>query len=218
MGSLQGCSKSNHICTDNGHKFFDENINAALGHVESQLDRIAESSAFTLALRSGIRWREQGEQSNTYFYRTIKTRSQKQAIHELQTSDGHIVQSPQEFNDCTKQFYEKLYSPNEIHQDAIEELLGDIPSSANFDENTTKSLTSQWTGEDLAECMSKTLKRSSPGVDGIPYKILQLLFIHPFCRGLFTKVLNIALEESKLAKIYSCIIAKKKKKREIEVN
>lgn len=174
-----------------------ENAIDALKHVESQLDQIANSSASTLALRSGLRWRENGEQSNSYFYRTIRERQQKQAIHELQSSEGHIVRSTQQLNNCTKQFYEKLYSTEPIQQEAVDELLDHIPSLTVLDENTASELTSRWTEEEITECMSKTPRRSSPGVDGIPYEILQLMLKHPFCRQLFIDVLNSALSESK---------------------
>ncbi|KAG0755460.1 hypothetical protein G6F24_011820 [Rhizopus arrhizus] len=140
----------------------------ALKHVESQLDQIAESTASTLALRSGSRWREYGERSNSYFYRTIKSRRQKQAIHELQSSD-----------------------------EAMEEILNRIPPSTCFNEDVNNALTSSWTEEEILSCVSKAPRNSSPGVDGIPYEILQLLLQHLFCRDLFAKVLNLALRESK---------------------
>ncbi|KAG1048845.1 hypothetical protein G6F43_008791 [Rhizopus delemar] len=114
----------------------------ALKHVESQLDQIYESTASALALRSGSRWRKHGERSNSYFYRTIKSRRQKQAIHELQSSDSQLVRSPQQLNECAKQFYEKLYSAEPIQ---TEEILNHIPPSNRFNEDVNNALTSSWT-------------------------------------------------------------------------
>ncbi|EIE90702.1 hypothetical protein G6F49_010380 [Rhizopus delemar] len=99
----------------------------ALSHAEAQLDQMADFSASTLALRSGLRWREHGERSNSYFYKTIKTRTQKQTIHELLSSEGYLVRSPNQLNNCAKQFYEQLYSPDPIDYEALEELLTQIP-------------------------------------------------------------------------------------------
>ncbi|KAG1138852.1 hypothetical protein G6F37_010178 [Rhizopus arrhizus] len=143
----------------------------------AKLDQIAEFSANTLALRSGLHWRKHVERSNSYFYKTIRTRTQKQTIHKLLSSEGYLVRSPNQLNDCTKQFYEQLYSPNLIEYEALEELLIQISTSTCFDTATTPSY-------------------SSPGVDGIPYELLQILLQHPFYIRLFTKVLNNALQHT----------------------
>ncbi|EIE75892.1 hypothetical protein RO3G_00596 [Rhizopus delemar RA 99-880] len=174
-----------------------EHAAEALSHIEAQLDQIAEFSANTLALRSGLRWREHGERSNSYFYKTIRTRTQKQAIHELLSLEGYLVRSPNQLNDCAKQFYEQLYSPDPIEYDALEELLTQIPTSTCFDTATNNALTTEWTEEEVLACASKAPSHSNPGVDGIPYELLQLLLKHPFCIRLFTKVLNNALQHSK---------------------
>ncbi|KAG0805525.1 hypothetical protein G6F20_011829 [Rhizopus arrhizus] len=178
------------------HQHF-EHAADALSHAEAQLDQMADFAASTLALRSGLRWREHGERSNSYFYKTIKSRTQKQTIHELLSSEGYLVRSPNQLNNCAKQFYEQLYSPDLIDYEALEELLTQIPSSTCFDAATNNALTSEWTEEEVLTCASKAPSHSSPGVDGIPYELLQLLLQHPFCIRLFTKVLNTALQHSK---------------------
>jgi hypothetical protein len=164
---------------------------------QQHIDHAAESTASTLAIRSGSRWREYRERSNSYFYRIIKSRRQKQAIHELQSSDGQLVRSPHQLNECAKQFYEKLYSAELIQLEAMEEILNHIPPSTCFNEDVNNALTSSWTEEEILSCVSKAPRNSSPEVDGIPYEIFQLLFQHLFCRDLFAKVLNLALRESK---------------------
>ncbi|KAG0743846.1 hypothetical protein G6F57_009969 [Rhizopus arrhizus] len=94
---------------------------------------MADSSASTLALRSGLRWREHGERSNSYFYKIVRTRTQKQAIHELLSLEEYLVRSLNQLNNCAKQFYEQLYSPDPIDYEALEELLTQIPPSTCFD-------------------------------------------------------------------------------------
>ncbi|KAG1358340.1 hypothetical protein G6F62_000791 [Rhizopus arrhizus] len=144
----------------------------------------------TLALRSGLRWRKHIERSNSYFYKTIRTRAQNQTIHELLSSEEHLVRSPNQIIDCAKQFYEQLYSPDLIEYEALEELLIQISTSTCFDTATNNALTTEWTEEEVLACASKAPYYSSPGVDGIPYELLQLLLQHPFYIRLFTKVLN----------------------------
>jgi hypothetical protein len=187
----------------------------ALSHAEAQLDQIADSSASTLALRSRLRWREYGERSNSYFYKIIRTRAQKQAIHELLSSEEYLVRSPNQLNNCAKQFYEQLYSPDPIDYEALEELLTQIPPSTCFDTAINTALTSEWTEEEVLTCASKASSHSSPSVDGIPYELLQLLLQRPFCIGLFTKVLNTALQHSKFPATWqqSIVILLPKKRR-----
>ncbi|KAG1546735.1 hypothetical protein G6F49_010411 [Rhizopus delemar] len=174
-----------------------EHVADALSHAETQLDQMADFSASTLALRSGLRWREHGERSNSYFYKVIRARAQKQAIHELLPSEGYLVRSPNQLNNCAKQFYEQLYSPDPIDHEALEELLSQLPPSTCFDTATNNALTTEWTEEEVLACASKAPSHSSPGVDGIPYELLQLLLQHPSYIRLFTKVLNTTLKHSK---------------------
>jgi hypothetical protein len=68
----------------------------------AQLDQIAEFSANTLALRSGLRWREHSECSCSYFYEAFRVRTQKQSIQELLSSEEYLVRSPNQLNDCAK--------------------------------------------------------------------------------------------------------------------
>ncbi|KAG0751479.1 hypothetical protein G6F16_013063 [Rhizopus arrhizus] len=96
---------------------------------------------------------------------------------------------------CAKDFYENLYSPNPISQVDVESLMANIPTTARIDQSSHEALLSQWTIEEFQDCLSKASKQSSPGVDGIPYCILQLLFFQPFCRQLFMDVLHSALIE-----------------------
>jgi hypothetical protein len=95
------------------------------------------------------------------------------------------------------------------------ELLTQIPPSTCFDAATNNALTSEWTEDEVLTCASKAPSHSSPGVDGIPYELLQLLLQHPFCIRLFTKVLNTALQHSKFPATWqqSIVILLPKKRR-----
>ena len=68
----------------------DTNLIARLGGIEAELDRIEEHRADTMALRSGQRWREDGERSTAYFYRCLRERHTKQQITALQKSNGSL--------------------------------------------------------------------------------------------------------------------------------
>ncbi|KAG1136220.1 hypothetical protein G6F37_012136 [Rhizopus arrhizus] len=168
----------------------------ALAQVESQLDQLYETSASVLALRSGHKWREQGERSNAYFYRCLKQR-QHQAVSGLQDVDGNLVSEPAELVDCAQAFYQDLYSPTPVDSTALDDLLSSIPESVRLSSSDQTSLMAPLTEDEVLACVSRTPNRSSPGVDGLPYEIFRLLLQHPFCRQLYLDVLQSALLDRK---------------------
>ncbi|KAG0905678.1 hypothetical protein G6F33_011975 [Rhizopus arrhizus] len=96
--------------------------------VERQLDSFQRYRVETLALRSGIRWRELGELSAGYLKKTIATRTAKQLVPPLvHPSTNVLCPSVEDMLDATTTFYSDLYSPETIDQNAIDELLESLP-------------------------------------------------------------------------------------------
>ncbi|KAG1145285.1 hypothetical protein G6F37_012171 [Rhizopus arrhizus] len=105
----------------------------SLQQVEAQLDALQDRSASILMLRAGSRWRELGERSNAYFYRTLRSRQYQTSISSLQSSNGELVHEPSALTQCAQEYYEQLYSPDPIDCDAIESLLSNIPADVRVD-------------------------------------------------------------------------------------
>ncbi|KAG0755182.1 hypothetical protein G6F24_012005 [Rhizopus arrhizus] len=84
-----------------------------------------------------------------------------------------------------------------MDEQATSDLLAHVPDSAFISPDAHESLTNYWTVDEVSKCLQRIPTKSSPGVDGIPYVILRLLFDHPFIRQLFLHVLNTALREDK---------------------
>jgi hypothetical protein len=146
-------------------------------------------------LRSGHKWRKLGERSNAYFYKCLKDRQQQQAISELVADDGTILSTPEELTNCAKGFYSKLYSTEQVSPQATDFLLSQLPDTVRLDDSQQTLLLTEWTDDEVEVCLAHTPTHSSPGIDGLPYEILRLLFQQPFCRSLFCDVLNAALTE-----------------------
>ncbi|EIE89198.1 hypothetical protein G6F46_013366 [Rhizopus delemar] len=175
----------------------DDETTTQLASVESQLERQYEHSSSVLALRSGQRWREQGEGSNRYFYRCLCNRQQQQSIRSIRTNTGIVVTEPLNLTETAREYYEQLYSPDPIDEQAISDLLSHVPDSASISLDVHENLLNFWTMDEVSKCLQRTPTKSSPGVDGIPYVILRLLFDHPFICRFFLRVLNTALREGK---------------------
>ncbi|KAG1257463.1 hypothetical protein G6F68_009287 [Rhizopus microsporus] len=81
-----------------------------LSIVESQLASLQQYHAETLALRAGIRWREQGEISAGYLKRTVSQRQTRQIMKQLvhPTTTGALCSTSNEMLDAAVQFYTSL--------------------------------------------------------------------------------------------------------------
>ncbi|KAG0742327.1 hypothetical protein G6F33_009734 [Rhizopus arrhizus] len=84
----------------------DDETNAQIASVESQLELQYEHSSSVLALRSGQRWREQGEKSCTYFYRCLRQRQQQQYISSKRTDTGIVVTELLDITKTAREYYE----------------------------------------------------------------------------------------------------------------
>ncbi|KAG0891294.1 hypothetical protein G6F34_011801 [Rhizopus arrhizus] len=157
-----------------------DETNAQIASVESQLELQYEHSSSVLALRSGQRWREQGKRSNTYFYRCLRQRQQQQYISSIRTDTGTVVTEPLDLTETAREYYEQLYSPEPMDEQATSDLLAHVPDSASISPDVHESLNNYWTVDEVSKCLQRTPTKSSPGVDGIPYVILKLLFVNLF--------------------------------------
>ncbi|KAG1536291.1 hypothetical protein G6F49_013012 [Rhizopus delemar] len=167
-----------------------------LSIVESQLASIQQYHTETLALRAGIRWREQGELSAGYLKRTAAQRQthqiMKQLLHPVTST---LCSTTEEMIHASVSFYGNLYSPDPIDDNAVEDLLSTLPSSLCLSDSDQRFLANSFTYDALLDGVSRCPKRSSPGLDGLPYEILRLIFIHPSCRDLLLQVYNDALSK-----------------------
>ncbi|KAG1490008.1 hypothetical protein G6F52_013661 [Rhizopus delemar] len=77
-----------------------------LSIVESQLASLQQYHAETLALRAGIRWREQGEISAGYLKRSVAQRQTRQIMKQLiHPTTGALCSTSNEMLDAAVQFY-----------------------------------------------------------------------------------------------------------------
>ncbi|KAG1016758.1 hypothetical protein G6F26_012272 [Rhizopus arrhizus] len=169
-----------------------------LSVVESQLASLQQYHAETLALRAGIRWREQGEISAGYLKRTVSQRQTRQIMKQLvHPTTGALCCTSNEMLDAAVQFYSNLYSPEPIDNSAIDDLLSAIPDSLRLSDSNQRFLTNSFTHDDLIEGVSRCPRRSSPGLDGLPYEILHLIFIHPASKDLVLQHLSFSPSEER---------------------
>lgn len=162
--------------------------------VEHQLASIQQHHVDNLALRSGLRWREQGELSAGYLKRTVTQRQQKVLFRAIQHPTSSVLCNTTDgmFN-AAQTFYSELYSPDPVDTDAIDDLLQSLPDTLHLSESDQYWLTSSFTWDQIIEGVSRCPSKSSPGTDGLPYELLHFVFLQPDCRAIVLQVYNDAL-------------------------
>ncbi|KAL9558681.1 hypothetical protein PS6_001149 [Mucor atramentarius] len=182
--------------------------------VERQIGANQVETTQNQRLRASQRWREQGETSAGYLKRTINARAIKRSIDGLiDPTTNLICTSPYSMPSAAFGFYEQLYSTNPVDTDSIDQLCHFIPESDTLQASDHPVLLCPFIIDDLLHGTHRTSPLSSPGVDGIPYPILSILFQHYATAQLALRVFNDALSygifPSSWLKTCMCLLPKK---------
>ncbi|KAK4509114.1 uncharacterized protein ATC70_007464 [Mucor velutinosus] len=146
------------------------------------------------ALRSGLRWREKGETSAGFLKALSTHRELQRALPTLKDpSTGTSFASQTEKEQAVHSFYSRLYTPTTVNQRDIQFFTNMIPASHRLSDDSHESLCTPFTLDDILDGLSRSPTQSSPGIDGLPYQILRLLFKHPSTASIGIRVFNDAL-------------------------
>ncbi|GAN11625.1 hypothetical protein MAM1_0756c11201, partial [Mucor ambiguus] len=131
-------------------------LNPQLTIVEDQLASLQSYHVDTLALRSGIRWRERGETSDGYLKRSVAVRATKKLTPPLvyPTSLSRCT-TKEDMLDAAATYYTDLYSSDAVDPQAISELLDALPASLRLSDAAAASVVAPITFEDLVEAFSR---------------------------------------------------------------
>ncbi|KAK4520348.1 peroxisomal targeting signal 2 receptor [Mucor velutinosus] len=183
--------KRNRIC----RQYSDPRIRAPLLHtIEKQIGMIQREIATNLCLRAGKHWREQGETSAGYLKRTIASRSIKKSITSLiNPITNTLCTDPISMQTAASSFYAALYSCDAMDSASINSLCATIPDSNTITDADHDTLQQPFTIADLLTGTHRTKFQSSPGIDGLPYPILNIILNHRKAAQLAVKMFNDAL-------------------------
>lgn len=173
-------------------------IHPRLHIVEHQIGLLQNEIAQNELLKSSRHWRENGETSAGYLSRTVKQDRSQRFIAKLNhpIHSTQICDTPTTLADATTTFYKDLFTAEPIDPESLQTLINTIPSSQHLTQDDIDSLTSPIYNDELLFQFNKRSKQSSPGMDGIPYSILKLLFQHHLIAPLALQVYNDALINS----------------------
>ena len=158
------------------------------------IGNLQAQSAEHLRLRAGQRWRENGEVSAGYLKRTITTRLIKRSIEEMiHPSTNVLCTSPISMQEAAFNFYGSLYTTDLVDTDSISQLCNSVPETDTLPSTDHLVLLTPFTITELISGTKRTSLLSSPGIDGLPYSILDTIFQHPNVAKLAVPVYNNAL-------------------------
>ncbi|KAL9536431.1 hypothetical protein MBANPS3_012652, partial [Mucor bainieri] len=125
-------------------------LSPQLSIVEAQLASIQQYHVETLALRSGIRWREQGEKSAGFLKKSSSIRAAQTLIPPLiHPTTQSLCTSKEEMLDAAATYYGALYTPDPIDMSAVHDLLDAVPASARLSAPAAQSMVEPITYDDL---------------------------------------------------------------------
>lgn len=169
-------------------------LQSQLREVELEISKV-EKEIKALSIRSATRWYERGERSNSYFFQTIKTRSESISISRLRNQKtGQTSEKLEDMLDYAKDFYRNLFEPDPIDVGAVQILLDSIDDSSKLTEEDLSRLTLPVSLFELYDAIKRCPKGRNPGLDGLPFELYPQLLQHKFTRDLLQEVMCEAMQ------------------------
>ena len=182
--------------------------------VETIIGNLQEELTANKALRSGLRWMENGEKSAGLLKRLHTQRTNNTTIKKIQHPDtNELCTSPTDMQAAASRYYEVLYTPASVNQDDITFFTNQISSSDRIPSASHEALCAPISQHDLLDGTSRSPKSSSPGMDGLPYEVLAVLFSHAATLKLALQVFQDALKNGVFPRSWqeTCVILLPKK-------
>ena len=137
--------------------------------IRQQIAKTEETIEELLRIRSGIKWREEGERSTKFFLNLINSKARTGNAHKgFIDNNGTLLSENKEITEHAKKFYADLYEERKVNTE--DNIFSNCPS---LDDNNQQLMGSQITLQELRNTL-KSCKDSTPGLDGIPYSFYKL--------------------------------------------
>lgn len=169
-------------------------LNERLPIIEHQIGILQQEIVDNLALRSGLRWRENGDTSAGVLKRIVQQTTRQRTLPDIiHPVTGDACETPQHKQEGVKQYYQHLYAPSPISSTDTQFFTSQIPPSDKLPDDKHDTICAAFNLTDIQEGSLRSPHKSSPGPDGLPYEILTILFQHPATGKLALQVYNEAL-------------------------
>ena len=137
----------------------------AITDLRQRIREIDEEFLSGVIVRSKELWVEQGEKPTKYFFNLEKKRQQKREMTELNSSTGILLSDSRDIRKEMNNFYQGLFSEEEVDIEAQNWLLDQLSMSLDGQEETFCE--GLLTVEECREALSGMDTGKSPGIDGL---------------------------------------------------
>jgi len=141
-------------------------IDVAKRSIQNNLELSRKSLENTQSFTHAVKWYEYGEKSNKFFLNLNKFRSKQKLISNI-TDSGKEYIGQVNVMDGIRKFYSNLYKKEDLPENQDTDFFKLCPTLSNKNKDKLDEIISL----DEMEKALKSCSESSPGPDGIPYKV-----------------------------------------------
>lgn len=165
-----------------------------LEEMKRELCEIREGRIQGMAVRSRIKWIQEGEKVSRYFCNLEKRNFVNKAMSSLEKDDGSLISDQSDILKEVQSFYENLYSWREVTNVDLEELIPDAPVLSDEERN---ELEGPLTYQEALQVLKNMRNFRSPGADGFTaefykffFKDIGIFLVRSLNEGYFKKQLS----------------------------
>lgn len=132
---------------------------------------IDKKNAKRATVRGRVKWKQVGDKCTKQFFQAVKRKNSNSAILGLRNGKGEVVNKRVELEGISFDFYKALYKRNHISEDALREVLEDLPTS--FTKDMNEELVKPFSVMEFYKAIEGMVDGKAPGHDGIPIEFFK---------------------------------------------
>ena len=181
-----------------------------------ELVKVEDQEVETQRIKSGVKWREEGEKSTRYFLGGFKSRAGAATMHVL-NAGRQVISGSTDLVNFVRIFFRRLYNAPEPEKVTDQQFINEFFSNCPRLEREHQTLLARPLTLDELKDALKTCQDPAPGMDGIPYSFYKS-FPDPLLE-LWLQSWNHALHSGELAPSHrrSCLTLLTKKGKDLSV-
>ena len=152
----------------------DNYLNEQLVCKEAELQRVHEEHVRGIMIRTRATWISEGEKNSRYFLNLEKRNFDKKHIQKLRKGDL-IITEPRDILLEEKQFYETLYTSNDIDDNDIERVMNDL-NIKPVDQDVAMLCEGCISEKECYDAIMSMDCDKTPGTDGLPVNFYRIFW------------------------------------------
>ena len=141
---------------------------------KSIIDGIEDKKARGATIRAKVKWQKVGDKCFGKFFKLVRQKNIHAVIAELKDNQGRSFTRREDLGEICLDFYRKLYKHTRISEEAMNEILEDLPATFTCDMN--EALSRDITERELSTAILSMAKGKAPGHDEVPIEFFQKLW------------------------------------------